>query len=467
MTATLIVRTLGGLSIQTPTGRGEGAATQPRRLALLAMIARAGDRGITRDKLLALLWPDAEIEQGRRALNQALYALRRDLGADELFVGMHELRLNPDVAACDVLQFESALRAGRFEDAAAHYGGPFLDGFRLAGAPEFERWADEERAELAHRLEGVLERLARTAAQRDEPLEAVRWWRRLAAIDPLDARVAAALMSALVVAGDCSAALQHARIYEVLVAQELDLPADGSVVELARRIRAGEIGAPVAAVPVAGPTIVLDDRGAASRAAVVAPAPAVVTEPAALDPIPRETVRGAPAAAALARELDPDGIAVLPFTRLGDDDCWFGDGVSEEIIHALTELPWLRVVARSTSFAFRGPAVDLADVAERLGVGRVIEGAVRQSGDEVRVTVRLVDVATRRPLWAERCDGALADAFGLQDEVAACVVERLRRERGVADERPARAHAGRSDAPDLVLMPGHPVESRARQVIPR
>ena len=449
MTVPIVVRTLGGLSIQTPTGRGEGAATQPRRLALLALIARAGDRGITRDKLLALLWPDAEVEQGRRALNQALYALRRDLSADELFVGMHELRLNPDAAACDVLQFESALRAGRFEDAAAQYAGPFLDGFRLAGAPEFERWADEERAELAHRLEGVLERLARTATQRNEPLDAVRWWRRLAAIDPLDARVAAALMSALVAAGDCAAALQHARIYEVLVAQELDLPADGAVIELARRIRAGEVSAPApAAAPVAGPVLVPDDPGAALPAAV----PAAAAEPVTVEPAPREVARPT-AAEAPTRELDPDGIAVLPFTRLGDDDCWFGDGVSEEIIHALTELPWLRVVARSASFAFRGPAVDLAEVAERLGVGRVIEGAVRQSGDEVRITVRLVDVAARRPLWAERCDGALADAFGLQDEVAACVVERLRRERGAAA--------------DLVLMPSHPVEPRTRQVIPR
>ena len=427
MSAPILIRALGGLSIQTATGRAEGAATQPRRLALLALIARAGERGITRDKLLALLWPDAELEQGRRALNQALYTLRRDLDADELFIGVHELRLNPDVAACDVLHFEGALRAGRFEEAAQHYAGSFLDGFRLPGAAEFERWADEERTDLAHRFEALLERLARAASQRDEPLEAVRWWRRVAAIDPLDARVAAALMSALVAAGDCAAALQHARIYEVLVAQELDLPADAAVLELARRIRASDLTAPVAAPVIAD--------------AVAAPPP-------------------------VAAESLADGVAVLPFTNPGDHDCSFSDGVSEEIIHALSALPALRVVARSASFAFRGPAVDLAEVGARLGVGRVVEGTVRQSGSQVRVTARLVDVATRRPLWAERCDGAVIDGFELQDEIAARIVARLSGEPVPATPAP-RAPSARHETPELVLVPSHLPEVRARQVIRR
>ena len=83
-----------------------GAATQPRRLAVLALIARAGERGVTREKLRALLWPDADEEAGRRALSQSLYALRRDLGVDELLLGVQDLRLNPDAATCDVVEFE-------------------------------------------------------------------------------------------------------------------------------------------------------------------------------------------------------------------------------------------------------------------------------------------------------------------------------------------------------------------------
>ena len=414
MSAPLIVRTFGGLSVETPAGRPAGAAAQPRRLALLALVARAGERGITRDKLLALLWPDAEPEQGRRALNQALYALRRDLDADQLFAGVQELRLDAEVATSDVAAFDAALRAGRLEDAVAAHAGPFLDGFRIPGAPEFDRWVDEARAELAGRLTSALERLAR-GAERTDPAACVRWWRRLAALDPLDARVALGLMTALVAAGDRPGALQHARIYEALMAQELDLPADAAVLDLARRIRSGELAAPAptAPAPVAVPV-------GASAAAPAAPpaAPALVGA--------TESVV-APVAPIVAAAALPS-VAVLPFADLSaDPECaCFCDGVAEEVIHALAQLPALRVVARSASFAFAGAAVPLADVAARLQVATVLEGSVRRSGARVRVTARLVDVATQAPLWAERWDGDLDDPFATQDEVAHRISARVR-----------------------------------------
>src|SRR5687767_1277324 len=147
----LRIRTLGGLSVQGAGRAPAATGIQPRRLAVLALVARAGDRGVTREKLLALLWPDAEVEAGRRALSQSLYALRRDLNAEELFTGVQELRLNPETATCDVLEFETAAAERVLERAAEVYSGPFLDGFRLPGAAEFDRWADEERRSLAQR----------------------------------------------------------------------------------------------------------------------------------------------------------------------------------------------------------------------------------------------------------------------------------------------------------------------------
>jgi hypothetical protein len=198
-------------------------------------------------------------------------------------LGVHELRLNPDAAVCDVQLFDADLRAGRLEAAAARYVGPFLDGFRLPGTSDFERWADEERTELGHRYAGALERLARAAAGRDDPADAARWWRRRAALDPLDARTAEALMRALVANGDTAGALQHARIYEVLVAQELDVPADGSILELARRIRAGEVAPPERpTAPMAAPVVApVAAPGAAPVAAPAAPAVADAGSPAA------------------------------------------------------------------------------------------------------------------------------------------------------------------------------------------
>lgn len=98
------------------------------------------------------------------------------------------------------------------------YGGPFLDGFRLPGAPEFDRWVEDERGSLAQRHVEVLERLARRVAERGDAAGAAEWWRRLADLDSLNARIATELMRSLVAAGDPGGALKHARIYEALLA---------------------------------------------------------------------------------------------------------------------------------------------------------------------------------------------------------------------------------------------------------
>ncbi len=119
----------------------------------------------------------------------------------------------------------------------SRYAGPFLDGFHLPGAAEFERWCDEQRTNFAREYADVLERLARDAAGRQDHAAAVGWWRRLAAQDPLNARVALGLMQALVATGDRNGALQHARVYEALVQQELELPPDREVVAFAERLR--------------------------------------------------------------------------------------------------------------------------------------------------------------------------------------------------------------------------------------
>ena len=233
----LRLNTFGRLFVERDGCRLTGAASQPRRLALLALMAGSGEQGMTRDQLLGMLWSETDEERARKGLNQALYALRQELGADEVFLGTRDLRLNPDLVTSDVSAFTGAMRAGHLERATVEYTGPFLDGFHLSEAPEFERWLEEERAGLARDYATALERLARRAAERGDRLEAVEWWRRLAAQDPLNARVAIGLMDALVTIGDATAALQHARVYEVLLQQELEAPPDRDVVALADRIR--------------------------------------------------------------------------------------------------------------------------------------------------------------------------------------------------------------------------------------
>ena len=233
----LVLRTLGGLSLDNGGRPIVGAMNHRGRLAILAVIAVARERGVSRDRLLAMFWPESDTERARGSLKQATFQLRRDATEPELLLGTTEMRFNPDVIRSDVRAFEDALDARNVEEAVRLYGGPFLEGIHLHDAREFERWADAERDRLTARYRRGLEQLARSCAERGQLPEAVEYWRTLASSNPLSASVTLSLMSALVDVGDTTAALRHARIYAELVQQELDAPPDPAVEELVLKIR--------------------------------------------------------------------------------------------------------------------------------------------------------------------------------------------------------------------------------------
>ena len=120
---------------------------------------------------------------------------------------------------------------------------------------------------------------------------------------------------------------------------------------------------------------------------------------------------------------DKQSIAVLPFANMsGDPDQeYFADGMVEEIITALSRIRWLFVIARNSSFTYKGQSVDVKRVGRELGVRYVLEGSVRKAGKRVRITGQLIDVATGVHLWADRFDGSLEDVFELKDKVASSV----------------------------------------------
>jgi adenylate cyclase len=128
--------------------------------------------------------------------------------------------------------------------------------------------------------------------------------------------------------------------------------------------------------------------------------------------------------AAAAAKTEPStvtrpSIAVLPFANMSGDpeQEYFADGISEEIITGLSKLRWLFVIARNSSFTYKGKAVDIKRVARELGVRYVLEGSVRKGGNRVRITAQLIDAATGNHIWADRYDGELSDVFALQDEI--------------------------------------------------
>ena len=358
-------KTLGGAAVEGDTGPVGGAAAHRKSLALLALLAVAGDRGISRDKLLAYLWPETDPDRAGHRLTQALYALRRDLKVGPLFLGSTELRLNAELMGSDVEEFVVARRAGQLERAIALYAGPFLDGFFLSGAPEFERWVDNERAGLARDYADTLETLAAEAVARGDLVHAAEWWRRLADHDPLSSRVTVHLMSALAAAGKRADAIERAGAYQGLIQRELDAAPNPAVLALARQLRQG-------------------------------------------------TGRGS--------ELS---VAVLPFANLSSlpANDFFAEGLVEELMSGLARLEGVRVAARTSGNAFRTTELDAREIARRLNVSALIEGSLRQSDDRVRLTVHLVDATDGCHLWSERYERQLTDPFGVQDELSRLIVD--------------------------------------------
>jgi TolB-like protein/tetratricopeptide (TPR) repeat protein len=128
-----------------------------------------------------------------------------------------------------------------------------------------------------------------------------------------------------------------------------------------------------------------------------------------------------------ASDASPESIAVLPFVSMSPhvDDEHLADGIAEEIINALAQIPGLKVAARTSAFSFKGNNTDLKEIGAALGVGRVLEGSLRRAGEQLRVTAQLINVADGFHLWSERYDRELVDIFAIQDEIAQAIAGRI------------------------------------------
>jgi len=151
---------------------------------------------------------------------------------------------------------------------------------------------------------------------------------------------------------------------------------------------------------------------------------------------------------------DKPSIAVLPFTNMSGDSEqeYFSDGITEDIITALSRMPWFFVIARNSTFTYKGHAVDIKKVASELAVQYILEGSVRKAGGRVRITAQLIDALTGKHIWAERYDRELADVFTVQDEVVESIVGEVAPEFLSAEARRARhADPDALNAWDLVM----------------
>jgi len=277
------VKLFAGLSLESGTTSLPPSALQRRRLTLLALLALPGRRGMSRERVQAYLWPESTSGHARHALDQLLYATRRDLGSDSLLSNTTDLRLNPTFFRVDVWSFDEAIDAERWEDAASLYGGPILEGLHLIDGSDFERWLDAERLRREQQHHHALDVLAKESADRGDFPGAVQWWRRRAAADPFSASVALDLMRALAAAGDRAGAARHGRIYGEVVRASLQMEPDPAVEALASSLVTPErssgvpSGLSTETARVAAPTLRPRRRLTAVRAAIIVFCAAIAT----------------------------------------------------------------------------------------------------------------------------------------------------------------------------------------------
>jgi TolB-like protein/Tfp pilus assembly protein PilF len=167
-------------------------------------------------------------------------------------------------------------------------------------------------------------------------------------------------------------------------------------------------------------------------------------------PVPAEAAPGSPRIA-----TDRPGIAVLAFENMSGDPAqdYFGDGISEDILTALSKQRWFIVIARNSSFTYKGRAVHIKQIAEELGVRYIVEGSVRKVGNRVRITAQLNDATTGGHLWAERYDRELVDVFAVQDEITERIVAAIEPQIHAAENyRTHRKLPSSLDAWDLLMQ---------------
>lgn len=408
------LKLFGSPSIEGPDGPLSGRAVQRRRLALLALLAVARQRGLTREKLISYLWPDSDAERARHLLSDSIYRINQAVGGEAIVAVGEELRLDPARLPSDVWEYAEALERRDWGRAAELHAEPFLDGFFLTGADELERWVDAEREALVRERARALEALAEAEEQAGALAEAVRWWRVLAAQDPYSSRVALRLMRALDRNGEGAAALRHARVHAVLLKEELGLEPDAALLAFVEELRARPPAVASAVREQSGNGPV--EARLTGTSVVSAPGTTGSREGAA----PSRGAPGPPLVGPGVGRPMPRSVAVLPFANLSSDpeNDYFADGITEDVIAQLSKIGALSVISRASMMRFKDRAQNAREIGEALGAATLLGGSVRRSGERVRVVARLVDAATSECLWAETYDRRLTDVFAIQTDVA-------------------------------------------------
>ena len=397
----LELKLFGHMELSGPGGRIDLA--NAKLSALLAYLALSGRRPLPREQLTDLLWGSHFEEQARQNFRQALSRLRKLLGSDLFVTEDQFIQIEARKIESDVARFESLLRDGStnaLRAAVKLAEGELLEGIAIKEAA-FTEWLAAERSRIGKLVSDAMLKLGENELVEGSSGAALERAQAIIARDEYNESGHRLAMRAYVAIGRRTDALRHYQDFSDRLTRNLGAEPDPETAQLAAGLRNGP--EPKQATPV---------------------------------------------------ESGRPSIAVTPFANLSNDPDqeYFADGMVDEIITALSRFSWLTVIARNSTFAYKGRSVDARQVGQELGVRYVLEGSVRKAGCQLRISGQLIDAASGGTIWADRFDGALESVFHLQDQVTAKVVSAIAPKLEQAEiERTRRKPTGSLDAYDYYL----------------
>lgn len=391
---------------------------------LLAYLALKPEQIHSREELIGLLWCDRGDSQARGSLRQALWSLGRALKSCEpnpLLVEGERIRLDHSAVEADIITFERLIAKGTpdaLSSAVALYTGELLQGQRIRD-PAFENYLRGERVRFNELAVDACTKLLDYQLTAGSNEQAVATAKQLLKIDSLQEVAHRTLMQQYASKGQLSLAIKQYQSCCDIFRRELNIDPGAETERLFDRIRFTH---PSAESSITGPDETVrehcEDRGAS---------PSIREKP---------------------------SIAVLPFVNLSGDpeQEYFSDGITEDIITALSRLRWFLVIARNSTFVYKGKAVDIRQIGRELDVRYILEGSVRKAENRVRISVELVDTKSGVQHWAEKYDHELKDIFKLQDEITQSVTAAIEPKLVAAESvRAQNRSPGNLSAWDLVM----------------
>lgn len=414
----------GGFAAQRPDGSAIELPTRKAEALLAYLACRAGEAQ-PRDRLTALLWGERADVQARHSLSQTLTSIRRALnGASAiLIVDRDTVTLRTGAADIDIVAFKRLAASDSPDDlrtAADLYRGPFLDGFKLRDSA-FEEWLQQERAQLYESAVTVLIRLARCQTAAGELECAAATLNRALVLDPLAEEAHRQLIRLHLDQGAYNTAIRRYRQCAEILKREMNTVPEPATMELYREaLRHLESHTPPRPEAVA---LVSADNGRAG---------------------PRS---GSNADGLWARPA----VAVFPFENLSEDpdQAYLADGITEDIITALSCWRRFPVIARNSTASYKAKLGNAARAAQELGARYFLQGSMRRAGDTFRIAVQLVDSNSGTQLWAQRYDRDCGDFFAVQDEITTSIVQSIEPQLSRAElHRALRKHPDNLDSWD-------------------